>query len=211
VEQEPVVEPAPVAELIVEPVPTPAPGAPPSDPEGPRPFVAAVLQTRDDAEGFFGSAHGPALRQQIANVIADEQPIVPDRLIRLVARGWGVGRVTERVRQRVRELLPAAVVEQGGALFADAASAAAFAGFRTADDGARGAEELPAVEVEHAMLWLLRQHLALSADDLARETARCFGITRLGSVVRAVMDEALERLCAMGRAWRDGETVRLPG
>jgi Arc/MetJ family transcription regulator len=87
----------------------------------------------------------------------------------------------------------------------------AFRGFRVPRDGeeaSRTAEELPQVEVGNAMRWLLQQHQALAADDLAREAARCFGITRLGSAVKEVMREAVERLVAAQRARREGDLIR---
>ena len=64
------------------------------------------------------------------------------------------------------------------------------------------------MEIGNAMLWLLRQHQALAADDLAREAARCFGITRLGVVVKDVMAQALAALVAAGGVRHDGAVVR---
>ena len=60
------------------------------------------------------------------------------------------------------------------------------------------------------MAWLLRQHVTLTREDLAREAARCFGIQRLGSVVRQVMDRGIEQLLAAGRGELHGDLVRLP-
>jgi hypothetical protein len=60
------------------------------------------------------------------------------------------------------------------------------------------------------MVWLLRQHHGLAADDLLRETARTFGIQRLGSVVRDVMERALARLVEAGGCMRDGDVLRPP-
>ena len=56
---------------------------------------------------------------------------------------------------------------------------------------------------------MLVQHQALSRDDLARETARCFGIARLGAVVKDVMAGALAQELAAGRLVADGDVVRL--
>jgi len=46
-----------------------------------------------------------------------------------------------------------------------------------------------------------------AADDLMRECAKLFGISRLGSNVREVMQRGLERLVAAGLAERVGDTV----
>jgi len=42
-----------------------------------------------------------------------------------------------------------------------------------------------------------------------REAARCFGITRLGAVVKSTMAAVIEQLLADGRLGRDGEVLRL--
>ena len=80
---------------------------------------------------------------------------------------------------------------------------------RTGEASPRSAEELPAIEIVNAMAWLLRQHHALGQDDLAREAARCFGITRVGTVVKEVMDAAVELLLARELARRDGAVIRV--
>ncbi|MBL8756428.1 MAG: hypothetical protein JNK15_24250, partial [Planctomycetes bacterium] len=129
-----------------------------------------------------------------------------------VGAAWELTRLTDRVRERVRSVLAPNAVVVDDVVWSDRGDIADFRGFRVPADGAerdRDADDLPVVELVHAMQWLLRQHQALSADDLARETARCFGITRLGTVVKDVMAEALERLLATAVAVRDGDVVRL--
>ncbi len=192
--------------------PTDATGSVPAppDPAGPRPYAAAPALDRGDQEQFATPRAAAALRRQIDAVLASEAPLVFDRLARTVAAAWGIGRVTEKVRSRIREALPEGALHDGDVVWRSAEQRAGFTGFRVpaGDDDGRSAEELPAVEVEHAMLWLLRQHGAIAADDLARETARAFGINRLGAVVRDVMTAALERLVAGGAVVRDGSAVR---
>tara|TARA_R110002072_G_scaffold243682_1_gene402797 strand:+ start:141626 stop:147715 length:6090 start_codon:yes stop_codon:yes gene_type:complete len=173
---------------------------PPEDPDGPRPYVPADLADSDSDQ------------QAAANLLAAEAPIAFDRLVRTLAATWDVSRVTDRIRQRVRSALPTTAVEEDGVLWHVADQRGSFRGFRVPrnEQEERAIDELPTVEVVAAMAWLLRQHHALASDDLAREAARCFGIQRLGSVVRQVMGRALERLQETGQCERDGETVRLP-
>ena len=180
-----------------------APAEPPPDPDGPwphEPFAEALPE--DDAEAA-------------ALLLRREGPIVFDRLTRRLADAWGVSRVTDRVRARVRAALPAERVDEDGVLWADTAQREAFRGFRVPADerderAGRSADELPMLEIVHAMAWLLRQHHALAGEDLMRECARCFGIARLGSNVREVMARGVDRLVADGRGVRDGDNVSLP-
>ena len=173
----------------------------PNDPDGPRPYLAAVL------------AEGVEDPQLVAQVLADEGPIVFTRLVHTLSNVWQIQRVTERIRDRVRAALPAIAVEQDGVLWRDPEQQQAFRGFRVPESSAheRSAEELPLVEVTAAMAWLLRQHVALSQEDLMRETARCFGIQRLGNVVKQVMERGLQQLLDLGQGVQQDDVVRLPG
>lgn len=173
---------------------------PPQDPDGPRPYVPAVLE------------HASGDAQAAEQILSVEGPIVFDRLVRSLAGVWDISRVTDRVRSRVRAAMPSTSLEQDGVVWRDDRQRGAFRGFRVprSEDEERAIDELPIVEVVAAMAWMLRQHHALASDDLAREAARCFGIQRLGSVVRQVMTRALEQLAANGQCVRDGDTVRLP-
>lgn len=196
-------EPAVVSVVAEEPVPPPAVTTPElADADGPRSYAAVADGTVD-----------------VARVLAVEGPVVFERLARMLAAAWGLSRVTDRARERVRAALPGEAVEVDGVVWASREQMGAFRGFRVpggvAGEGdgdgevaPRSAEELPAVEVENALLWLLRQHQAIAAEDLAREAARRFGIQRLGAVVRDVMDRALTRMVASGRCARDGDVVR---
>ena len=170
------------------------------DPDGPRPHVL----------------HGDSLPERdgdaAAALLVAEGPLVFERLVRRLADAWDIGRVSDRVRARVRAALPADAAQDDGVVWRDRAQREAFCGFRVPEDdrSERPADELPLVEVRHAMAWLLRQHHALAADDLMRECAKLFGISRLGSNVREVMERGVEALVAAGRAERVGDSVSLP-
>ena len=174
----------------------------PADPDGPRPYVAATLPAAGTPEDFLAAAALRVLREQATKVLTVEAPIVFDRLCRTLAVAWDLARLTDRVRERIRSALPPGTVVQDDVVWP-------FRVPRDGEEAERSAEELPVVEIGNAMVWLLRQHQALAVDDLAREAARCFGITRLGAVVKEVMAGVVERLVGEGRVVRDGEVVRL--
>jgi very-short-patch-repair endonuclease len=216
----PVEPPAPVPAAVPEPLPRPEALVTPTsqqelppDPDGPRPYVPSVLPVAGTPEQFAEAKALVKLGAQAAAVLAAESPLSFDRFARALAMAWGIQRVTERVRERVRGVVSATAVEIDGVLWRNGDDAQAFRGFRVPANGAdapRAADELPLVEITNAMVWLLRQHHAMAGEDLAREAARCFGITRLGAVVRDVMQRAADLLVLAGRGVRDGEVVRLP-
>jgi hypothetical protein len=195
-------EPAPTESTPAEPTPV--------DPDGPRPYQFAILAAAGDPEAFAAPAADSTIRAQVARVIATEAPITFDLLARRIADAWQIARVTERVRQRIRRFLPMSTAAADVILAPDTTTAA-FRGFRTtaAEDLARSAEDLPVCEIANAMAWLLRQHVSIGDEDLARETARLFGIARLGSAVRGAMTAGLDELVARGDAMRDEARVRL--
>jgi hypothetical protein len=179
---------------------------------GAPPYVIAALPPAGDGDAFHEPRHTGRVREQVAAVLAAEAPIKLELLARRVAEAWGIGRTTERVRERVRAALPPTAVVRDGVLWPAGADPSSWRGFRTspAGEAARDAELLPGVEIESAMAWVLHQHGSLGEDDLLRETARQFGFARLGTAVRAAMLGGLERMLERGEAARDDGLVR-PG
>lgn len=75
----------------------------------------------------------------------------------------------------------------------------------------RSVEDIPPVEIANAAEQVLRQHVAMPLEDLCRETARLFGIKRLGKDVRGGMDEGVNMLLRRGGAKEVGGQVSLGG
>jgi hypothetical protein len=71
----------------------------------------------------------------------------------------------------------------------------------------RDLELVAAEEIAVAVAWVLARSLSLDEPTLAWETARVFGITRLGRKVEERMRAGIELLCAKGIAARTGERV----
>jgi hypothetical protein len=154
-----------------------------------------------DGTAFYDAASTSGIRDLIREVLTREAPISVELLARRVSGRWGLTRVTGRVQERVRGLLPAGVVVRraGTREFAWRSDQAPddYAGFRVpgpADRSPRQAEDLPPEEVANAAARVLELHVSLDIEDLARETARLFGITRLGSGVRSYMQAGVELL-----------------
>lgn len=179
--------------------PQPAEPGPP-DPDGPRPYESCAATDGED-------------RVVAERLLATEAPIVFSRYVRALASVWGVSRVTDRVRERASAALPEGAIDDAGVLWRTDEQRRAFRGFREPWDGQgeRDADELPVVEVDNALRWLLRQHHTIGEEDLMREAARGFGIQRLGSVVREVMAGGVQRLVDAGGGVREDDKVRLSG
>ncbi|MBK8096191.1 MAG: DUF3320 domain-containing protein [Planctomycetes bacterium] len=209
----PVPPPAParapaVAATTVEAAPRPSKAAAPAD-EMP-PYRCARLEAVRNPAAFGERRADDRLRAQVQEVITVEAPVAFGVLCRRVADAWQIPRLTEKVRDRIRTFVPAEVRWQGEVLWRADQDPAGWPGFRVpkAEDALRDVDDLPLVEVGNAMAWLLAQHGSLSAEDLARETAKLFGMTRLSANTRTALERAITALVADGRFVQDGELLR---
>lgn len=207
------------------PRPAPPPASPPADPPAagaPAPEVSPVVPYRsvvlapvaEDPEAMYLVAAAATLRARILELVAVEAPISLDDTSRRVGACWGIGRLTDRVRGRVRsqaEALAAAgrLKLHGDFLWGAATDPATSTLLRgPAEDGTvRDPESLALEEVALAAEWVLSRSLAVDEASLAREAARVFGLTRLGRKVDERMRAGIEVLCARGAARRDGDRV----
>jgi very-short-patch-repair endonuclease len=198
---------------------TPAPSRP-SAPEEPRlpvylPYVVKrSLGTPDD---FHQPAADAAIRRVIADVTRQEGPISLRLAARRVAAHWGIARMSEKVVERVRRVLPSAdVLVQSSAtgefLWPSGKGPETYDAFRVPGsdaDSDRDAADLPLEEVANAALFLLRRHISAPEEEIVREASRLFGFRRTGTVVEARMRAGIALLVDRGRARRDGAAVVL--
>lgn len=192
----------------------PSAGPPEGLPEGlPRYQVAAIAG--GPTEAFHETRGYRSLVAQVAEVLGTEGPIAFDLLVRRCVAAWGLGRTTDRVRERVRSALPKTVVQRADVLWPAGLDPDSYSVFRVPEPGdeaaRRDGDELPVVEVANAMAWLLGQHGSLGEDDLLREAARLFGWSRLGSALQRAMRAGLSALQERGGAIVEQGVVRASG
>jgi very-short-patch-repair endonuclease len=160
-----------------------------------------------DPEDLFRPTHLPVLRSAIAIVLSQEAPLHLEELARRVGDAFSAGAITKRVIKRVLAIGNPPL--RGDFCWAPGTDPAGWTTFRgpEADGTTREAEKIPVEEVAAAMAFQLGRSLSMVEADLARETARLFGITRLGRRVAEAMTAALTLLIAQGAARREGDRV----
>ena len=67
---------------------------------------------------------------------------------------------------------------------------------------------MPAQEVANSAAALLKEHVGIERDDLAKETARLFGYRRITEKVHAAMRPGVDRLLARGDAVEEEGKLR---
>jgi hypothetical protein len=176
--------------------------------------VPAGRRTPDDLhEPRYETELGRAIEQ----VLEVEAPIHVDLLARRVGAYFGIGRLSAKVVERVREIAatrarvgddadPDAVwrIDQDAATLPPVRAAAGAAETR------RDADEIPLAEVAAAAAIVLARNVGMGVDDLARETARVLGFSRLGDKLQKRMRAGIDVLAARGGCTLDGTRAALP-
>jgi very-short-patch-repair endonuclease len=184
--------------------PPPQPSDAPSLPNQ-KPYEPAPPLPDRRARDLHASSSDALLLEDIAQLVRHEGPMTLFGLMSDLLPTWGVGRATERVRNRITRL-----VARGGPGFRvedevfwpDAIDRDVWREFRVpTDDPAsrRTIEEIPLEEAANAAEALLAIHVAIPRGDLVRETARLLGFGRTGARVEDHLERALDLLAARER------------
>ena len=159
-----------------------------------------------------------AIRTALVEIVRNEGPIHIELAVSRVGKAVGRRRISKKFGLRVLSTLQGDRDEDvrrfGDFLWLIQQNPAELEGFRVPDERdhstRRSAEEIPAEEIANAMHVILERNVHLAEDDLLRETAKVFGINRLGKKVREEIARGLALLQRQGRCVRDGKDVRLP-
>lgn len=192
--------------------------APAQQLSGARPYVVFSPPPRfaPAPEDFYSRTSAAVIRRIINDVVEREGPVSIDLLVRRVAAAFGLVRLTDRVVARAKSQFPkdtVAIRRAGKRSFAwpktlDPESLQTFRVSQGSDEPRR-AEEICPEEIAAAAGQILAMHVSIELDDLLRETARQFGIQRVGPNVRSFFEEGIELLVKAGRAGRKGTVVIL--
>jgi very-short-patch-repair endonuclease/DNA polymerase III delta prime subunit len=167
------------------------------------------------ADDFYASSNRGALARRLREIVEEEGPVHRGRAYRRLASSWQLQSLTRRLSGHLDAIVASSDLHLlGEFLWAEGQNPAELSIYRVSDDGRpnpRKTEEIPDEEIANAALDLLEGAIALPTEELARLTARAFGIGRLGQKVEAKMRRGLDLLATRGRAEYVGEETRLLG
>ena len=172
-----------------------------------------------DTQIFSGEFHDPAntskVRGLVMSIVVIEAPLLFDTLCSQLASAWGLQRAGSRIRKVVMD----AVTQNGFTIrrsgkrefvWTKDLTEKPYKSFRIPeemDPKARTAEEICPEEIANAAAQILILNISMGQDDLTRETAKMFGITRLGNKVRSSFEEGIELLKKNGGGRVEGENL----
>lgn len=157
----------------------------------------------------------PQLQRLIRETVAAEGPITQALALRRVREAWGLKRAGQRIQQvfdqSVRQLVAAGYLERRGDAVIEQGQELDVVRVPSDDERSRrAADEVPALELELALVRVATDAGALAADELTAVVSRLFGWTRRGAGIQAVLDERLDSLVRGGALEREEDMLRAP-
>jgi very-short-patch-repair endonuclease len=184
----------------------------PAPPDRPRAYVASRVPAGvGDRENFYEEGSNARIARLLRNVVREEEPILLDRLAARVSEAFGFLRTTPRLVERVLQLIPRDLhVErrEGTFVWTSLEACQGYSTFRVPGRESASQREISEVaiqELANGMLSILEHNLSAPDEGLIRETARIFGVRRVGRLVDERLRHAVAFLVKAGRAqYSDG-------
>ncbi len=178
-----------------------------------------VMQLADvpgGREAFYEVHARPRLATALLQLVNTHGPVHRDSAYRTVAGAWGLASLGKRIVAQLDASLLVLTPDQrpmirGEFLWSPGVDPKTWREFRYPVGGSRDLDTVSAEEAANAAAWVLSRGLSMGQEDLARETAKVFGLAGVSAKARARLDEAVPQLVASGRASRDGDRLRWSG
>lgn len=155
-----------------------------------------VVGAREVLDALPDRAAAAAIREQLRDVIDAEGPVELGRLVRIVARRFGLNAVRAARATDIARIIPSSQVRKGkGGSFAwpPEINPMTWTDYRTVNpDAPRILGEITLEEIANAMSAVVSDYPGADADEVIRRAAELFGIARLGTNVRSRLEAALK-------------------
>lgn len=192
-----------------------------NQPLPPPPFASAFRlpnrRRRGESQRFYDPDRFDPIADQLADLVGEVGPLLREQAYREIIECYGLGTLGKRIRAILDRAVDerSAVIEgdEDGFLWSVGANRDDRQLLRLPEEGVerteREAEQLPPLEVANAAAWILGRAKTLERQSLVRETAKQFGIVRLGRHVRSAMDRGIERMLTRDGFKVDGDRITL--
>ncbi|MCZ2817907.1 DUF4011 domain-containing protein [Modestobacter sp. VKM Ac-2984] len=202
----PPVEPLPVQAVAPEPAPTSAAAPEPVESpgtvlDGEEPFTPWTPEPAGE-RSLLDQLGNRRMAERVGRVLqagADaEGPIHLDRLTRLAAGAFGLGRVAQARKDALTALVPASV-RVGDFVWPAGLDRSSWIGFRRDPEATRPMEQVAPEETGNAMVALCRASAGMTKDELFAQTLEVFGYRRRTPAQVAVLEAALSAAVDAGQ------------
>ncbi|WP_249523192.1 AAA domain-containing protein, partial [Modestobacter marinus] len=199
----------------VEPEPEREPGPAQPEPAAPPVAVESPVTMLDGEWPFLPWTPEPAGERSLLDQLGNrrvaervgrvlqggaeaEGPIHLDRLARLTAGAFGLGRVAQARKDALAALVPASL-RVGAFVWPAGLDRSSWTGFRRDPEGTRPMEQVAPEEIGNAMIALCRASAGMTKEELFAQTLETFGYRRRTAAQVAVLESALGAATSAGR------------
>jgi hypothetical protein len=191
--------PTPAVKPAVKPAPKPARPAGLDGESAFKPWGPKTAGEKSVLDELPAAKSARAVRKVLTAGVKAEGPIHVDRLLRLTAGAFGLGRVTDsRKAALLSTLPPSAVVDDY--LWPDGVDRVSWSGFRRqATSGERPLEHVAPEEIGNAMAALCRASFGMQRDELLTQAAAVFGVKRRTPTTQPALEAALAKAVEAGK------------
>jgi very-short-patch-repair endonuclease len=155
------------------------------------------------------------LAQIVSRIVEIESPIHENEVVARVRMNWGLSRAGGRIQSAVKDALHAATRE-GRILrhqqFYRYPNRPVVPRDRSSvsSAGLKKAEHLPPMEVEEAVLFLVKEYMGATREELPQAILRIFGFKSTSVGLRTVVESAIDRLLSHGRLSENSGILGIP-
>lgn len=156
------------------------------------------------------SSSGNVTAKIVKDIVKAEQPITFNLLCRRVAEATGKPRVTPTIQQAVQDIVEKLCVRKDRSsmvVYLTEEDAESFEGYRM--DSGRDINDIPLIEIENALIEVVRQQVSLAADNATLIAAKQLGFTRRGANVESAFHDAIEWLVREGKLVNENDKLRI--
>ncbi len=175
------------------------------------PWVPGVLGPKEVLDELPAPESAQRVYAAMISAIEAEGPIQLDRLIRLVAAGFGLHRVVAARHAALLAVLPAGLCTDQAApefVWPPSLNPLTWQGFRSTPEGVdRSLEHISPREIGNAMVALCGAAAGMTEDQLWAGTLEVFGFSRRSASQVSRLDAALGLVLASGRLSRRSDGV----
>lgn len=163
-----------------------------------RVYTMSSFDRIGDAQEFYQEKTKLQIARMVERVLQTEAPIEEALLKKRVYECWGMTRETPRMEERFEEIFrnyPIKQTTSGGKNFfwLDNMNPLTYSIYRVPGEGdkKRCVDQIPAEEIINAVKEILDKNIALSKDDLIKETVRMFGYSRVNEASALMVNVAI--------------------
>lgn len=175
------------------------------------PYQSVPVVRKGAGENFYEPDTLPAIRQLAVQILINEAPVSRKLMLRKVLGAWEIARTgsrVERVFDAALQNVQKSETTEGGNLFywrADQ-NPEEYDNYRAEDQSGnhRSMDEIAVQEILCAVREVLAEQVALTGEDLVRETGKKFGYTRIGAVIEKAVTNAVAYGREHGKIKEDG-------